>query len=796
MSENDVEDEYLAKYGYEELQPDWKNAPTFDELKRDYDEALPYHREYLDKLDKWQLAMDGGKEINTIPKKSKIRVKVIRKHAEWKYASLEGPLLSSEDMFRVSPTTYADVASARQNQDVLNFQWRTQIDRVGLIGDMVRSFVDEGTAIVKTGWEFEEEEYMEEIKTPIYASPEESFMLIQEKVKNGLISPEQGEALVLSGMPIPNGEKIVKRKAYKTIKNQPMYEVCDNSSVIIDPTCRGNIKEAMFAIHEYETDFSILKKDEYKKRTHLDEEGKEIMIEEVGFYRNLNMLQKSNRAETQVYNETDTERESYNRTQFTFKDKARKKLTVYEYWGYWDIEKNGTLTPIIATWVDNILIRLEENPYPFKEIPFSLAKYMPIKNETHGEPDTELLADNQDIISKMTRAAHDIVSDQAVGQEFIDEQFFSSPASKEAYKKGNTVYFTSGKDPRTSMHRRKVDPVPAAVFDMIAYNKQEAEEFTAINKSPGSSNKSEINRGLGGMVTPLDASSKREESILGRMAQHLFKDLARKTIAMNQAWLDEEFVISVTDEEFVEMKREDLAGNFDLKIAISTPEKDEDKASKLNLLMQTNAASMDPVLSKKIYTKIATLWKMPELAKDIESFEPQPDPVQQELKQIQIDNEKLINQKLQMEVLKLAKDIESEDSKINERDSRVAQNLVAEAHQMEATAKENEADAIEALAKSRKLDAETEFIMEQIDEKKLDFVRKADGTEAAEELDKKKIDSQHKQELEVLKSENKMLEEQHKPETPTRPGLPRGDYGKNPKQPINTSALIEKELGV
>jgi len=40
----------------------------------------------------------------------------------------------------------------------------------------------------------------------------------------------------------------------------------------------------------------------------------------------------------------------------------------------------------------------------------------------------------------MTRAIHDTTAAIAVGQDFIDENFFPSPTQKNNYEKGNTVY--------------------------------------------------------------------------------------------------------------------------------------------------------------------------------------------------------------------------------------------------------------------------------------------------------------------------------------------------------------------
>ena len=108
-----------------------------------------------------------------------------------------------------------------------------------------------------------------------------------------------------------------------------------------------------------------------------------------------------------------------NQTGFEFKDKARKKLTAYEYWGYWDIDGKGLTKPIKAVWVGNVMIKLEELPYPDKKLPFVSVPYLPVRKSVYGEPDGKLLEDNQDIIGAVTRGMIDVLGRSANGQLLI-----------------------------------------------------------------------------------------------------------------------------------------------------------------------------------------------------------------------------------------------------------------------------------------------------------------------------------------------------------------------------------------
>jgi hypothetical protein len=175
---------------------------------------------------------------------------------------------------------------------------------------------------------------------------------------------------------------------------------------------------------------------------------------------------------------------------------------------------------------------------------------------------------------------------------------------------------------------------------------------------------------------------------------------------MNQAYLSEEEVVRVTNDEYVTIKRDDLQGEYDLTVEISTPERDNEMAAKLIMLMQTNQANMNQELAQKIYSKIARLWKMFDLGDDIEQFKPQPSEEEVKMQQMQMENLMLENKKLNMEILAIAKALESEDSKIQERKTRGVENINADVELKRAKAKV-------AIAEAEKILAETDVIEQE-----------------------------------------------------------------------------------
>lgn len=695
----------LSKTISNKLQPDWVNAPSYQDLANDKEAASGFMEEYKKTLLDYAELRDGGKKITAAPGKSTARPRLIRTSNEWKYPALEEPFLNTENMFEVKPVTWEDVKSAEQNQLLLNHQWSAKIPKVNLVNDAVRFLVDEGRVVVKTLWEVEEDIVIEMQEQPVYASPEESLMLMQDALRSGQMSQEEFQARIEQGQPMQIGVEEVEVEVTKIVKNQPKYEVRDNSRITIDPTCEGVIQNAGFIIDEYDTSLAELYKEEYI----IDEETQETS----GVYHNLDKL--TDDEGKALYDEH--KNESYN--DFKFSDKARKKITAHEYWGYWDIQGDNVLVPIVATWVGTTLIRLEENPFPHKRLPFSMAMYMPIKKDVVGEPDAELLRENQEAIGKLTRAAHDITTEQAVGQEFIDETFFPSESAKQQYYRGNTVFYRAGMNPKTAIYKKSVDSVPPQLMNMIQWQQAEAESLSGTKAFSGGISGNALGDSVGGVRSALDATSKRELSILRRLSE-MFKDIAKLTIAMNQAYLSEEEVVRVTNEEFVKVRRDDLAGDFDLRVDVSTPEKDEDTANKLNMLLQTNAASMDPAEARILRSKIAKLWKQPDLARQIETYQPQPDPVQEELQRLAVEKAKL-------EIVEINKSIEEMDSRILERVSRVEENL--------------KADTVAKQAKARESDARADLYTEQADALAAEFVKETTGQKRAEYKEDKEYDA-------------------------------------------------------
>jgi len=244
---------------------------------------------------------------------------------------------------------------------------------------------------------------------------------------------------------------------------------------------------------------------------------------------------------------------------------------------------------------------------------------------------------------------------------------------------------------------------------MLNLQNQEAEALTGVKSFSGGMSGESYGQVAAGIRGVLDAASKREMAILRRLAKGI-TEIGNKFIAMNAVFLSEEEVIRVTNTEFITVKREDLKGNFDLEVDISTAEVDDAKAKDLGFMLQTIGPNIDPQITMKILSDIAELKRMPELAHDLKSWKPTPDPIQEQLKQL--------------EVQKAQKEIELLDSEIQYN-----------------------------MAKARREDANA-------DSMDLNTMQESDGTKHRQNISQQQAQAKANQELEITKALTKPVKQQ------------------------------------
>ena len=680
-----------------QLQPkkltSWKNEPTIEVLKRDFEASKQTHIVQANKVIRWNDVRNvtGKSKPVKIKGRSSIQPKLVRRQAEWRYPALSEPFLNSEKIFQVNPRTFEDLDAAKQNEILLNYQFDVKLNKVKFIDDYVRTVVDEGSCIVQVGWE--RLTTKEKQVVPVYsyypAEDEEALAILNQalelKQKNPREYNENIDEAIKASIDYSQqngGEPVLAHQVGeqevlvdKVIENKPTVEILNTLNVYVDPTCNGDLDKALFIIKSFETNQAECKK--------------------AGIYKNLDKVNWAG-------NNPNSDGDHYTSADENFnEDLIRKKVVAYEYWGFYDINGTGSLTPIVATWIGSVMIRMEENPFPDGKLPFVIVQYLPVRNSVYGEPDCELLEENQQIMGAITRGLVDILGRSANAQQGFAKGMLD-PLNKRRFENGEDYEFNPNLSPQTGYIEHTFNELPQSVLAYVQMLNADAEALTGVKSFSGGMSGEAYGQVAAGIQGAIDAATKRETAILRRLAYGV-SEIGNKIIAMNAVFLSEEEVIRVTNKQFITIKREDIKGNFDLKVDINTAEVDQAKAQDLGFMLQTLGPNMDPMITMKILAEIADLKRMPTLAEELRNYKPQPDPIEEAKRQLEVEEEKAKVNFINQRANKLIADTNKVNVETNQIASGAQQSFELAKQAAQARANQN-LEITKALVKNRKPD--------------------------------------------------------------------------------------------
>ena len=635
-------------------------------LKKDLQAASTFREDEDIKIARRVSEYQGKPYGNEQKGKSAIVSLDIKRQSEWAHAALVDPFVGAADVIKCTPVTWEDREAARQNELLLNTQFCRQFDRYNFMTNAIKVLDMEATCVIQTGWEYEDE---------------------QVEVEREIVEVDEitGEEYIA----IENIEET------KVLTNRPTAVVRRNEDVYVDPTCMGDHDKMQFVIVRYETDLSTLKQD--------------------GRYKNLDKIQVG----SEDANSHDDYETKYSKiSSFTFEDNPRKKMVMYEYWGNYDINDDGIAEPIVCAWVGSTVIRLELNPYPDKKPPFIIVPFNKIPFEIYGESNADLISDNQKIKTAITRGIIDNMNQSNNGMIGIKKGALD-PGNREKFMKGKPFEFNGSPN---DFWQGSFNNIPGSAFDMLALMNNEIESITGIKSFSGGITGSSLGQTATGARGALDATSTRRLNIVRNIAENLVKPLMRKWMAYNSEFLEESEVVRITNEEFVEVRRDDLAGKIDIDITVSTQEDNAARAQELGFLLQTLGSSLPFDMTRMIMSEIAKLSKLPTLEKQILEYKQEPDPVQQKMQELQLA-------KLEAEIQRLKAD---------------AMNKIASSQENEADKEEKMAQALLKRAQARKAESEADMVdMRFVKEDEMVNEQMADDREMRKfemEMNKKEFD--------------------------------------------------------
>jgi len=633
-------------------------------MQADLKHAMAARADQDTKIAEYKHGYNGEKYGNEVKGKSQIVSRDIKKQDEWLHPSILDPFVSTREIVKVSPITYEDVDKAKQSELLLNYQFCRDFPRFSFMSKALKVLSQEGTLVVQTGWEYKDKKIQRETETI--------------EVVNGV------ETIVM--VPAEETEIII---------NRPTAVVCRNEDVYIDPTCMDNMENCQFVIHRYETDYTTLKQD---KR-----------------YKNIDKVMKESSGDSvnDIYYDPEDE------TRFQFQDNPRKKLMIYEYWGNYDIEGSGIAKPVVCAWIGNTIIRLQDNPYPDNKVPFMVVPFNSVPFQLAGESDAELIADNQKIKTAVTRGIIDNMAQSNNGQTGVRKGALDVANRRKFLNDENFEFNGTPND----FWYGSYNSIPSSAFDMLSVQSNEIESQTGVKSFSGGISGGSISGSATGVRGALSATAVRRMYRVRNIAENLIKPMMRKWLSYSAEFMNDKEIMDITNAKFVPITKADLTGRVDLDIEVSTAEDNAQKSQELSFMMQTTAQSMDPDMKFDLMADWAELTKMPKAAKRLRDKAKKvrqqmqnPDPMQEKMKQIEVQKAELMNKKLEAEIFSIY-----------------------------ATGHENEADKRAKMAKAAVDEAKARQLHSASDMQDLNYIKTDEQID--EKVKRKDMEIKHKQDM-------------------------------------------------
>ena len=418
-------------------------ARLLSNLKADFTASKLLRNELDQKIARWKSEYNAEPYGNEVNGRSKLVSRDIKKQSEWQHAALIEPFVSTPDIIKANPVTSEDAEIAPKIEVLLNTQFCRQFSRYNFMTKALKVLDQEGTVVIRTGWEYEEKIVEVEEDREI---PNPDYQRAIEAINQGMADPS-----ILQGIEPTLITKVRVRKT-KPVKNHPTAMVCRNEDIFIDPTCQDDMDKCQFVIYRYETDMTTLK--------------------QAGIYKNLDKI----KIPTGLTGTNDTEYITEDSTSFRFSDTARKKIVVHEYWGNYDINGDDIAEPIVCTWIDNTIIRLEANPFPDKKPPFLIVPFSAIPFKLYGESNAELLSDIQKIKTAIYRGFIDNMALSNNGQKGIKKGSLDE-YNKQRFLNGENFEFNHY---ASDFFIGNFNELPSSIFNVLTLMNNEAESITGV----------------------------------------------------------------------------------------------------------------------------------------------------------------------------------------------------------------------------------------------------------------------------------------------------------------------------
>lgn len=581
-------------------------------VKKDIEAAKIFHDELTEKLirsyNSYHAIID---QRYNIPGRSTIVSSDVMDTIEWMMPSLMRVFTAAQDIIVIEPVGGEDVESAEQHQALINYQFTYKMDGFTKFYTWFKDALIYGLGVVKLTWEtfydkreFSYEELTQEQFQALASQQNISIEAFDEyEVANvELYSPEKGEierTVLPSTTMYKNVKGFIKRITY----SGPWLETIPVSSFYIEPGARS-VREANFVAHRVRRTLDYLKR-----------------MQREGVYHNVENLIPNTEGDEEDYDKYYLleSQSKYGKDVDDLPDiPGREYKWVWECWVKLDVDGDGLLEPLLVTICDDVVLRVEENPFDHGEPPFETIVPIIDCHKIYGVSITDLVLEFQRLKTALYRNVFDNVA-FSINNWFLVRRDSGTDITALAQVKPGSVVFTE--DVNEGVREMTPRPLPPGIFNLFEYLDSSKENRTGVTRYNQGLNAASLNKTATGISAIMTASQQRIELIARLFAETGVKHLFRKMISLNQQFITNDFVLRLFGKPLM-ISPDKLDGSFDLmvNVGIGAGLKELQQSQMINLLnIMPNLAQLGLVTPKHIYYVISKLLESMGY-KNIESF--------------------------------------------------------------------------------------------------------------------------------------------------------------------------------
>ena len=334
----------------------------------------------------------------------------------------------------------------------------------------------------------------------------------------------------------------------------PVYEVIPPEDFLYDPEAE-ELRDARFVIHR------VFRTPDYLRR--MESDGVYFNVEEAIEKGNTQRDGDRSDREKGFRNAENDRTNPWTMTENIEDADKRRPLELYEWWGLFDSDGSGRLTPHVITVANDVVIRLERNPYDHGEPPFEVLRPVLDVHKFEGIGFADMVKEFQETKTSLRRQILDNISWQNNGMWEVQRGAGVEMESLVNPRPGGVVRT----DVPGAVRPLTPPPLQQAGFMALEFEQTQLEQRTGITRYNQGLDSRSLNKTATGITALMGASQQRIELIARLFAETGVRSLFVKALSLNRQFMRDEFVVRLYGEPIV-INKDDVSGQFDILVSV------------------------------------------------------------------------------------------------------------------------------------------------------------------------------------------------------------------------------------